>query len=46
MNSDFQNEAKEFVKRNPDSIKYFVDHGNSLEKAIAETFLEAAGDNK
>lgn len=46
MNTDFQNEAKDFIKRNPDSIQYFVKHGNSLEKAIADTFLEAAGDNK
>jgi hypothetical protein len=46
MNSDFQIEAKDFIKRSPDSVQYFVKHGNSLEKAIAETFLEAAGDNK
>jgi hypothetical protein len=46
MNATFQSEAREFIRRNPDSVQYLVKHGIPLEKAIAETFLETAGDNK
>jgi len=42
MPSNFVQEAQEVVRRNPEGIYYYKKFGNSLEKAIAETVLEAA----
>lgn len=44
MNPEFKIEANEFVHRNPECVEYFANHGSLMEKAIAKTFLEAAGD--
>lgn len=40
----FQEEAREFVRRNPDSIEYFAKFGSPLEKAVVKTLTEAAGE--
>jgi hypothetical protein len=40
----FQEEARDFVRRNSDSIEYFSKFGSPLEKAVAKTLVDAAGE--
>lgn len=40
----FQEEAREFVRRNPDSIEYFSKFGSSLEKAAIKTLVDVTGE--
>ncbi|MGV8078018.1 MAG: hypothetical protein ACP5N0_12165 [Methanosarcina sp.] len=36
--------AQNVVKRYPESIEYVLKHGSSIEKAMVEVVLEAAGE--
>jgi len=36
--------AQDIIKRYPESIEYVLKHGSSLEKAMVEVVLEAAGE--
>jgi hypothetical protein len=36
--------AQDIVKRYPESIEYVLKHGSSIEKAMIEVVLEAAGE--
>lgn len=44
MNSTTQQQAAELVNKHRDSIDYFLKFGSSIEKAMAQVILEAAGE--
>ncbi len=45
MTQTFQEQAKELVRRNPDSIRRIAQYdANEFNRAMAQVFLEAAGE--
>jgi len=46
MTQTFQEQAKELVRRNPDSIRRIAQYdANEFNRAMATVFLEAAGEH-